>query len=439
MDIFISYRRDGGIDIARNFWNALKERDYYSFFDLDAIRSGEFPLIIYENILKSDNFMIILSKNSLDRCISSDDDWVRKELSKALELEKNIIPIICKGFEFPNNLPKDIEKIADIQAVTYDGVNFADALNKVISRLLDDKGESLKLTKNRNISNTFYEDGNMSEEEKSRIRADFLSCQILEKEIFSRLLADKDDIVLFNPAIYEIDCYMEKYNHKEISHVYGLMNSQDEVNSANEKYSVRGNQKNAFYKGNMEHENFEDELDLILSENLLSAFDFADLTLILRDSEHPVEKLRQVADRVRSGGVIYIRELDHTMALAYPDPRGLFKKMFEYIRRDIYSGDYEAGKKVYTWMRQADLEDIHFEARQISTVGMKRKEKRILFETLFSYVEREYAVMYENEKTTYNKDALDWLREYYDEMEREFCSDDFFYSSGFMEFYGYVE
>ena len=90
-------------------------------------------------------------------------------------------------------------------------------------------------------------------------------------------------------------------------------------------------------------------------------------------------------------------------------------------------------------MRQADLEDIHFEARQISTVGMKRKEKRILFETLFSYVEREYAVMYENEKTTYNKDALDWLREYYDEMEREFCSDDFFYSSGFMEFYGYVE
>jgi hypothetical protein len=113
--------------------------------------------------------------------------------------------------------------------------------------------------------------------------------------------------------------------------------------------------------------------------------------------------------------------------------------MFEYIQRDIYSGDYEAGRKVYFWMKNADLTDIHFEARQISTVGLKRREQRRLFETLFSYVEREYRVMHEKEPTTYTQNAIEWLQENYKSLEATFSSEDFFYSSGFMEFYGFVE
>lgn len=57
MDIFISYRRNGGIDIARNIWNELRERSYYSFFDLDSIQEGEFPKHIYQNIVRSKTFI----------------------------------------------------------------------------------------------------------------------------------------------------------------------------------------------------------------------------------------------------------------------------------------------------------------------------------------------------------------------------------------------
>ena len=180
-------------------------------------------------------------------------------------------------------------------------------------------------------------------------------------------------------------------------------------------------------------------MDKILSEHCLRSFDMVDLTLILRDLVEPEEKLRQVVDRVTPGGIIYVRELDHGMALAYPDEDGKFKQMFEYIQRDIYSGDYEAGRKVYFWMKNADLTDIHFEARQISTVGLKRREQRRLFETLFSYVEREYRVMHEKEPTTYTQNAIEWLQENYKSLEATFSSEDFFYSSGFMEFYGFVE
>ena len=439
MDIFISYRRNGGIDIARSIWSSLREKNYYSFFDIDSIREGKFPEIIYQNILRSNNFVIILTQKSLERCVEIEGDWVRRELAAAFRQNKNIIPIICSGFEFPENLPEDIEKIKYIQNIFYNGVNFEETIEKLILRLKDEKGNALRLSKKKNKSNTFYEDGHMSDEERKRIRADFESCRVIEDDIFNRLLKGKHNISLFNPAIYQIDSYMEKYNRPEISNVYGLLNHKDDVEEATLKYGKRDNQKNYFYVGNMEHDNFEDLMDQILSEHSLRSFDMVDLTLILRDLVEPAEKLRQVVDRITPGGIVYIRELDHGMALAYPDEGDKFKKMFEYIKRDHYSGDYEAGRKVYYWMKNADLTNIHFEARQISTVGLKRREQRTLFETLFSYVEREYKVMHEKEPTSYTQSAIEWLQENYKTLEATFSSDDFFYSSGFMEFYGFVE
>ena len=325
-----------------------------------------------------------------------------------------------------------------IQAVIYNGINFSDMLSSIIERLKDENGYPLRVIKKRNTSNTFYEE-HMSEEEKDRIKADYLSCKKVEDEIFERLLEGKRNVVLFNPAIYEIDSYMSKYDREEIGYVYGLLNHKDEVEDAMARYAVRGTQKNAFYVGNMEHDNFEDEMDKILSENKVRSFDFVDLTLILRDLAEPEDKLIQVADRVSSGGVIYVRELDHNMAIAYPDDRGLFKKMFYLIKRDIYSGDFNAGRKVYFWMKNADLRNIHFEGKQISTVGLRRRERRTLFQALFSYVEREYRVIHEKEPTTETRRALEWLEENYKTMETQFSSDDFFFSTGFMEFYGFVE
>ena len=437
MDVFISYRRAGGLELARNIWTELKNMEYYSFFDLDSIREGEFPQAIRRNILRSDNFLILLTPGALDRC-SNENDWVRHELKIAFEYGKNIIPVVCNDFKFPKDLPEDIRRIGMIQAVIYNGINFSDMISSIIERLKDENGYPLRVIKKRNTSNTFYEE-HMSEEEKDRIKADYLSCKKVEDEIFERLLKGKRNVVLFNPAIYEIDSYMSKYDREEIGYVYGLLNHKDEVEDAMARYAVRGTQKNAFYVGNMEHDNFEDEMDKILSENKVRSFDFVDLTLILRDLAEPEDKLIQVADRVSSGGVIYVRELDHNMAIAYPDDRGLFKKMFYLIKRDIYSGDFNAGRKVYFWMKNADLRNIHFEGKQISTVGLRRRERRTLFQALFSYVEREYRVIHEKEPTTETRRALEWLEENYKTMETQFSSDDFFFSTGFMEFHGFVE
>ena len=81
--IFISYRRNGGIDTARWLHDQLKARGYQVFIDMEGLRAGAFNQALYHEIKNSDVFLIVLSKGSLDRC-KNKNDWVRKEVSYAI-------------------------------------------------------------------------------------------------------------------------------------------------------------------------------------------------------------------------------------------------------------------------------------------------------------------------------------------------------------------
>ncbi|MBE5826627.1 MAG: TIR domain-containing protein [Butyrivibrio sp.] len=435
MDIFFSYRRDGGLELTRSLKMALNKKGYTTFFDNDSIGSGEFPTQILNNIERSDNFVLILSSGALDRC-RNEGDWVRREIEHAVKFGKNIIPVFSPEYESPADLPVNVKKALDYQGVYYNPMQFNAAINDIVKLLRDENGKALRVRKKRNVSNFFYAEG-MSPEERKRISHDYESVKKTEKEIWDKLLEGKENLTLFAPAVYDADTYMKKYNRPEFAHVFSLVNTEKECEEANEKYGNDG--ANRFYVGNMEHSNFEDEMDQIMSDNEIRGFDFVDLTLILRDSSDPSRKLRQVVDRMNPGGIVYIREFDHDCALAYPDEDGRFEHILELINYDKYSGDFYAGRKVYAQMLDAYLEDIVLVDSSISTVGLTRKERGTLFEALFSYVPREYtALVKEDPDNKAYKDAQDWLTENYDSMKREFMGDNFFYRAGYMFFYGYV-
>lgn len=109
-DIFISYRRDGGEVTARILRDSLTERGYNVFFDVESLRSGAFNTKIYSVIDECKDFILILSPNALDRCKNS-DDWVRREVEYALEKKKNVIPILLRNFEFPDDLPVTMQEL----------------------------------------------------------------------------------------------------------------------------------------------------------------------------------------------------------------------------------------------------------------------------------------------------------------------------------------
>lgn len=80
------------------------------FYDVEALRSGAFNTKLYSVIDECRDVIVVLSQNSLDRC-NDENDWVRLEIAHALKTGKNVIPVFLRGFEFPEELPEDIDSI----------------------------------------------------------------------------------------------------------------------------------------------------------------------------------------------------------------------------------------------------------------------------------------------------------------------------------------
>ena len=109
-DIFISYRRDGGESTAKILRDKLSELGYQVFFDVESLRSGDFNTRLYAVIEECQDFLLVLSPGALDRC-RNEDDWVRLEIEHALETGKNVIPVMLRGFSFPQVLPESIDAL----------------------------------------------------------------------------------------------------------------------------------------------------------------------------------------------------------------------------------------------------------------------------------------------------------------------------------------
>lgn len=104
------------------------------FYDVESIRSGTFNTQILEAIAQCDDVLLVLPQNALDRC-NNEDDWVRQELAFALNHNKNIIPILMRGFEFPKDLPSDIDNVRNMEGVVASSEYF-DAVIQKIEKLL---------------------------------------------------------------------------------------------------------------------------------------------------------------------------------------------------------------------------------------------------------------------------------------------------------------
>jgi hypothetical protein len=132
--VFISYRREGGAEMARLVRNALKERGYKVFMDVEDLRSGPFKTSLLGQIESSNDIVLILTANSLDRSYQ-EGDWLRTEISHALKHNKNVIPVRARGFKWPASLPGDIAALPHLEGLEPSN-DFFDASMDRLAKLL---------------------------------------------------------------------------------------------------------------------------------------------------------------------------------------------------------------------------------------------------------------------------------------------------------------
>lgn len=141
-DAFISYRRDGGYLMAQLLRSALKDQGIHCYLDLEEDRSGQFDKRLLDAIRDSSNFILILTKGTLDRCINA-DDWVRREIVEAVTSNKNIIPVMYPDFVWPKELneqfPNEILLLEKKQGVILRQEYLQATIEKIIDYMIDVK------------------------------------------------------------------------------------------------------------------------------------------------------------------------------------------------------------------------------------------------------------------------------------------------------------
>ena len=137
-DVFISYRREGGDQAAKAIHDNLRERGYRVFLDVEALRSGAFNTKLYSVLDACRDVVVVLAPGSLERCWH-EDDWLRLEVTHALRAGKNVIPVMLRGFVFPEQLPEDMEPLRMQNGVAA-SVEFFDAFLDKLCSFLKSKG-----------------------------------------------------------------------------------------------------------------------------------------------------------------------------------------------------------------------------------------------------------------------------------------------------------
>ncbi len=111
-DVFISYRRNGGGELAEKIYDELSNVGLSVFLDRRELRFIDFKKQLITNNIQSKVLVVLLSKNSLsyERC-KDKDDWIRKEIELFLKLHKRIIFVKFDDFEMPDEFPPSLKKL----------------------------------------------------------------------------------------------------------------------------------------------------------------------------------------------------------------------------------------------------------------------------------------------------------------------------------------
>nr|XP_019943913.1 PREDICTED: sterile alpha and TIR motif-containing protein 1 [Paralichthys olivaceus] len=121
-DVFISYRRTTGSQLASLLKVHLQVRGYSVFIDVEKLEAGKFDDKLIQSVQRASNFILVLSANALDKCMADTDmkDWVHKEIVTALAGKKTIIPVI-DNFAWPDamSLPEDMRAVLKFNGVKW--------------------------------------------------------------------------------------------------------------------------------------------------------------------------------------------------------------------------------------------------------------------------------------------------------------------------------
>ncbi len=129
--VFISYRHEDWA-LAGRIYDYLEVRGFQPFLDTNSLRQGNFHDALGYHITQAPYFLCLLTKHTFQTI--SADDWIFKEIKTALSSDSEILLLAEKGFEFPKDLPPEIDPIRFHQCYDFDLSDFLDKMDRLCKK-----------------------------------------------------------------------------------------------------------------------------------------------------------------------------------------------------------------------------------------------------------------------------------------------------------------
>ena len=432
MDIFISYRREGGYAMARLLYECFHNAGLSVFLDLEELRAGQFNEKLYEAIDKCENFILVLPPNGLDRC-QAENDWLRLEIEHAIKQKKNIIPLMMVGFTFPSNLPLSLQALPFFNGVQSSREYFDATIKKITSMLkgVDIDENKININERHDDIRYYYDE---DEDEKHRLCTEDSLLAKYEKPIVDSLLGDRTDLVCLDVNVLSATGSYARLEAPQINRVIALTYSEDVERRGNAKAidDVTGEKIN-FFTVQFEADDFEDQLEECLEKAGVDGVDIVYLSMAIMDFKKPFKVLQAIRNCLNDDAVMIVRDVDDGAVFTYPDKDGMFAKFQSFYIHNQYSGYRYTGRQVYSYLKKIEPKSITLERYGINTSNMSRKDKKALFESWFSFIPNDFKRMLrENPDSKIAKEVVEFCNTHYDELYEQFFASDVLFSSGYV-------
>lgn len=430
-DVFISYRRDGGFEMARLLYDHLKNRGMNVFLDFEELSSGHFDAKIYAAIENSKNFVAVLFPGVFqDR--PKENDWLRLEIEHALQLQSklNIIPVLFHGVNLENELPSSV---ADLQL--HNGVDISEAYFEASMEKLCQRLNGVRLFSDHISHSAKDREQNMyfSFEDKKEVHRLAVQ-QNLMKE-FDRVLYDKainkfEELRILDIGSNNGDFVMDRIgSHPKVKKLLGVEWDANAVAYANQKHGEENRIR--FVQGNLEAEDFQEKLLQEMENFDVASFNVVNISMVLLHLKSPYKLLKSLRKVIAPGGMILIKDIDDGLNLAYPDTDGSFARVMRICAENETSGYRYSGRQIPTLLRRCGFKNTVLEKVGIHTLQMSYEERAALFDIYFSFILEDLKIMsqrHPDSKRIY--DDLKWYQSKYEELEEAFQDETLFFLLG---------
>ena len=448
MDLFISYRRTGGGVWANLLHTKLAALGIKIFYDKHKIENENFEVKIKKSLRRSPNVLLILSPGIFAFQERTETDWVLEEIEYALQEHKNLILVQVDGFDIHADMRYDhpvVHQLSMFNMLQYNNDTPAKeeaSIMDIVGKMRDAKGGPFTLGE-RITQNSWYTNYEMTDEDMLWIKTDYEVCHKWDQRMLRRICQEpvmqhKDNISLFCIKSYDVDTYALKYSVTDpdtglplISNVYGTTYESD-LPKADALFGK------GHFVADTDSEHIVEEMHQVLRQNNLRGFDIIDMTLFIKDLNHPEKVVREMAKALNpDGGVLLIRELDDDFVKAYPH-EDIIDHLVKLLELDPGAGNRHTGKKIYTYLMRSGADKVYISDEIISTANHKAKYQELICQTYFSYLKPELRNLAKEEPDTY-LDAYNWIEKHYERIENLFCSPEFYFRAGYISGYGVFE